>query len=82
MILIDMQKQNFVQENAISTSKVKKVKKIKNKCDVYNMNVENYHNYIANGIIVKNCDSLRYAYSYDIIKTASIKTNINPYSRS
>jgi phage terminase large subunit len=64
-----------------STSKVKDIHKEKDKQDVYNMNVEKYHNYIANGMVVKNCDALRYAYSYDIIKNSSVKTNIDPYRR-
>ena len=42
------------------TANVKSIKKI-GKADVYNMEVEKYHNFIANGIVVHNCiDSRRY----------------------
>lgn len=28
--------------------------------DVYNMTVDEHHNFVANGVVVKNCDALRY----------------------
>lgn len=41
-------------------AKVKSVKKIGN-MPVYNMTVDEFHNYMIKGnVIVKNCDSLRY----------------------
>ena len=40
--------------------KIKKITKIGN-ADVYNMEVEKYHNYILdNGMVIKNCDAIRY----------------------
>ena len=42
------------------TANVKSIKKV-GKADVYNMEVEKYHNFIANGIVVHNCiDAIRY----------------------
>ena len=42
------------------TANVKSIKKV-GKADVYNMEVEKYHNFIANGIVVHNCiDATRY----------------------
>ena len=42
------------------TANVKSIKKV-GKADVYNMEVEEYHNFIANGIVVHNCiDATRY----------------------
>ena len=38
-------------------------KKLLEKEDVYNLTVENDHNYYANKILVKNCDAMRYALS-------------------
>lgn len=40
--------------------KIKGVRKLDVSQTVYNMTVENNHNYIGNGIILKNCDALRY----------------------
>ena len=40
--------------------KVKKIRKLDCLQNVYNMTVDVNHNYIANGIILKNCDALRY----------------------
>lgn len=28
--------------------------------DVYNMEVSTYHNYISNGLVLHNCDAMRY----------------------
>ena len=40
--------------------KIKKISYI-GKEDVYNMEVEGYHNYILNnGMVIKNCDAIRY----------------------
>lgn len=40
--------------------KIKKISYI-GKQDVYNMEVEGYHNYILdNGMVIKNCDAIRY----------------------
>lgn len=40
--------------------KIKKIEQVENE-DVYNMEVENHHNFAVNGgFIVHNCDALRY----------------------
>lgn len=45
--------------------KIKSIKKLEEKQDVYNMQVENYHNYsVEGGLIIHNCDSLIYATDY------------------
>lgn len=45
----------------IETVKVKSVRKLSCKEDVYNINVDVNHNYcVADGMVVKNCDALRY----------------------
>ena len=42
--------------------KVKAVRKLHERQDVYNMTVEKNHNYsVCGGAIIKNCDALRYA---------------------
>lgn len=51
---------NTAQENIVRVVKVKSVKKV-GKADVYNIEVQKYHNFIANGIIVHNSiDASRY----------------------
>ena len=52
--LINIQKLNIVQVNAVKTLDQKNIK-------VYNLNIEDCHEYFANNILVHNCmDSLRY----------------------
>jgi hypothetical protein len=36
-------------------------KPISHKADVYNLYVEDTHEYYANGVLVSNCDAVRYA---------------------
>ena len=57
----------FVEKNIIpffliDQNTVTKIVELKNygKEDVYNITVEKDHNYYANGILVKNCDAIRY----------------------
>lgn len=50
---------NTVQNNVGVTmkSKIKSIKKCKQRCDVYDIiGVEDNHNFIANGMVVHNCD--------------------------
>ena len=55
-----MLSEDFVQQNAaVSFVRVKSVKRVKNE-DVYCLATKN-GNFVANGIVVKNCDALRYA---------------------
>lgn len=41
--------------------KIKGIRKLEKREDVYCLVTKNNGNFIANGIVVKNCDSLRYA---------------------
>ena len=54
-----MQKQDSVPEVALV--RVKSIKRLKGKRHVYCIATKKNGNFIANGIIVKNCDALRYA---------------------
>lgn len=51
--VINMLKQRCVHISAVASYSRKQ--------DVYNLTVNNTHNYFANGILVANCDSTRYA---------------------
>ena len=51
---------NSVIQTANKKLYVLDVKKLKKKRIVYNLSVEGCHEYFANGILVSNCDSLRY----------------------
>jgi hypothetical protein len=45
----------------IKRVKIKSITRLPKKEDVYNMTVEDNHNYcVCNGAIIKNCDALRY----------------------
>ena len=48
---------NTDQQLGVKTAKVKKIKYM-GKADVYNLEVNNTHNFLANGLVVHNC---RYA---------------------
>lgn len=51
----------------ITTEKIKKITFLKEKEDVYNLEVEDNHNYVANNIVVHNCiDATRYALNDDM----------------
>ena len=55
-----LQLTNIKKDKRVITANVKSIKKV-GKADVYNMEVEKYHNFIANGIVVHNSiDALRY----------------------
>lgn len=45
---------NIARENTVQFAKIKSIKYIGKK-DVYNLEVKDTHNFIANGIIVHNC---------------------------
>lgn len=45
---------NIAKQKNVEIAKPIQLKKI-GKANVYNMEVENLHNYIANGIVVHNC---------------------------
>ena len=56
----NLQSTNIIKGKRVITVNVKSIKKV-GKADVYNMEVEKYHNFIANGIVVHNSiDALRY----------------------
>ena len=56
----NLQSTNIIKDKRVITANVKSIKKV-GKADVYNMEVEKYHNFIANGIVVHNSiDSRRY----------------------
>lgn len=55
-----MEKKNIVQDHVPKGIKIRSIKRLPNKEDVYCLATNN-GNFIANGIIVKNCDALRYA---------------------
>ena len=56
----NLQSTNIIKGKRVITANVKSIKKV-GKADVYNMEVEKYHNFIANGIVVHNSiDSRRY----------------------
>ena len=44
--------------------------------DVYNLTIEDAHEYFANGILVKNCDALRYALERDARMRGTIKQGL------
>lgn len=47
--------------NTVSTVGVKSIKRV-GTADVYNLDVEDTHNFIANGIVIHNCiDATRYS---------------------
>jgi len=50
----------LISTKGITFSKVKSIKKLDHKEDVYCIGTGN-GNFVANGIVVKNCDALRYA---------------------
>ena len=53
----DLEKQKHVLTNALTSLESERSSK------VYNLTVENHHEYYANGLLVSNCDALRYATS-------------------
>ena len=56
----NLQSTNIIKGKRVITANIKSIKKV-GKADVYNMEVEKYHNFIANGIVVHNCiDATRY----------------------
>ena len=56
-----MEKEDFALTNVpIVSVKIKSIKKLSKPEDVYCMSTKN-KNFIANGIIVSNCDALRYS---------------------
>lgn len=64
------------KENIVMSIGVRKVEKVKNE-DVYNLNVDDVHNYILeNGAISKNCDALRYFVK--TMRVAQEKQNYKP----
>lgn len=55
-----MQKKDFVVKNAGAYSAVKSIEECENE-DVYCIYVRDTGNFVANGMVVKNCDAMRYA---------------------
>lgn len=65
LLLISIQKQNTVQNLALANIESRIInKKYIGKLPVYNITVEDVHEYIANDIVVKNCDALRYVINH------------------
>ena len=56
---IDTQEQKLARDNVVRCLSVKPIGKAK----VYNLTVDRAHEYYANGILVSNCDALRYIMS-------------------
>ena len=57
-----MENENIVPEAVhLKMLKIKSIKKLENKENVYCLKATNNGNMIANGFIIKNCDALRYA---------------------
>ena len=46
---------NIQKESNVIIATPAEIKKLPNKEDVYNMEVEEVHNFVANGIVVHNC---------------------------
>lgn len=46
---------NIQKESNVTIATPVEIKKLPNKEDVYNMEVEEVHNFVANGIVVHNC---------------------------
>lgn len=63
-----MQKENTVINTKVKEVKIKSIKYV-GKRDVYNLTMENNHNYFANGILISNCDSMRYLINTRIRKS-------------
>ena len=55
-----MQKQDAVEENVGVYSAVKSIEECGDE-DVYCISVRSTGNFVANGMVVRNCDALRYA---------------------
>lgn len=55
-----MKKQNAVEENVGVYSAVKSIEECQDE-DVYCISVPLTGNFVANGMVIKNCDALRYA---------------------
>lgn len=70
-----MQKQSIAQDPVQpKLVGVKGLRKIE-RCDVYCLASEKNGNFLANGIVVKNCDALRYAiYTHFFGKEGSVLT--------
>ena len=58
------------------TDKVLGVTDIEKREFVYNLTVEEAHEYFANGVLVKNCDALRYALERDARMRGTIKEGL------
>jgi len=47
-------------KHALNHARVVSVEKLNERKPVYNLTIEDSHNYFANGILVHNCDETRY----------------------
>lgn len=64
-----MQNEDSVQPNAGKFVKIKSIRKLDKKEDVFCLATIN-GNFVANGFVIKNCDALRYAsFTHKIPKT-------------
>jgi hypothetical protein len=68
LCLINIIKNSTAQKNALIDIKQKNIniisKKYMGKQKVYNITVEDVHEYLANDIVVKNCDAIRYVINH------------------
>ena len=85
-----MPKQDFAPEHAqLIGIKIKSIKKLDNREDVYCLSAQKNRNMLANDIVVRNCDALRYALAthkvsvYDPYKEVELNKNYqqNKYTR-
>jgi len=78
-----MQKSNTVHE--VVGRKIKSIKKLDEREDVYCLSTQQNGNFVANGIIVKNCDATRYAlYTHKVssyVAPVPEKTNYANYGQ-
>lgn len=67
--------ENVLNEQNASIVKVVEKTNIPNE-NVYDLEVEDEHEYFANGLLVHNCDALRYGVSYLFTKSTSVRSHI------
>lgn len=54
-----MSQTSIRKPNTVKSVRITKIERI-GSADVYNMTVENNHNFVGNRVITHNCDALRY----------------------
>lgn len=69
LLLTNTQKQEHVVPHVLASVQVKQ----KRQSEVYNLMIDEVHEYIANGIMVSNCDAFRYSTMSDRVGRATKK---------